>query len=272
MQFDIQGHRGCRGLLPENTIAAFIYAVKLGVTTLELDVVVSKDLKVAVSHEPWMNPLICSTPDGKAVTGTGMQYNLFQMDYAEIKLFDCGSRGHPKFPNQKKQASYKPLLSEMIDAVESYSQQNKLPEINYDIEIKCIPTGDNIYHPTPQLFSELLYQVLKEKNVLHRCNVQSFDYRTLKYFQQHYAEVTIAMLLEDGNIFENKLDELGFVPQIFSPFYKMVDDSLIEKCHQLKMKIIPWTVNDLADMIRLKNLGVDGLITDYPDVALAGLQ
>src|SRR3954464_12088059 len=118
--FDIEGHRGCRGLYPENTIIAFMEAVKLGVNTLEMDVVVSKDGKLVVSHDPTLNPDICSTPDGKPVS-TGIR--IYNLTYDEVKTYDCGLRGNPKFPDQYKTAAFKPLLSDVIDSVEKYIQQ-----------------------------------------------------------------------------------------------------------------------------------------------------
>ena len=270
-KFDIQGHRGCRGILPENTIEGFLHASALGVTTLELDVVISKDQKVVVSHEPWMNPEICLTPEGLSIEGNGHQYNLYQMDYDEIKRFDCGSLGHPRFPQQKKQFAYKPLLREMINAVEKSNRQTGRKPVFYNIETKCLPAGDNLFHPSPDIFSELLFDVLTETNVVDRSNVQSFDYRTLKCLRNQHPQLKLAMLLELGSIFENKLMELGFIPEIYSPHFSVVNEMLVSLCHQKGMQLIPWTVNVVNEMQRLKSIGVDGLITDHPELALNNL-
>ena len=116
---DIQGHRGARGLMPENTVPSFIHALTLGVTTLELDVVVSRDSQVVVSHEPFLSSTICLSPDGKAIpVEEEKRYNLYQMDYDDIRRADCGSKGNPRFPEQRKMAVAKPLLTEVIDSVE----------------------------------------------------------------------------------------------------------------------------------------------------------
>lgn len=271
-KFDIQGHRGCRGLFPENTLPGFLYAAKLGVTTLELDVVISKDKQVVISHEPWMNPEICFTNKGQSVEGNGMQHNLYEMTYDEIMKFDCGMNGHPRFEKQYKIPSIKPLLTELIDAVEYFVKVNGRPEVFYNIETKCLPVGDNIFHPPAGEFALLLYDVLKSKNVLHRSIIQSFDYRTLEFIKRHDDSVKLAMLVESRYSIIEKLNELSFVPDIYSPHFHGVDETLVEKCRDLNMKLIPWTVNNPDEMQRLYAIGADGLITDYPDVALSILK
>src|ERR1700757_4808979 len=122
---EIHGHRGARGYYPENTITSFIEAIKLGVTAIELDVVISKDMQVVVSHEAWMNEAFCSRPDGMEVeSNSRAKYNLFKMKYEEIVKFDCGNRGNTEFPLQQPMPEHKPLLSEVIDKVESYTKEN----------------------------------------------------------------------------------------------------------------------------------------------------
>jgi glycerophosphoryl diester phosphodiesterase len=267
--FDIEGHRGCRGLYPENTIVAFLEAVRLGVNTLEMDVVVSKDGKLVVSHDPTLNPDICSGADGKAVSAGIRIYNL---TYDEIKKFDCGSRGNPKFPEQKKVAAFKPLLSDVIDSVEKYIQQNHLPAVQYNIETKSTPEGDDVEHPKPAVFSKMLYDLLKQKNVLPKCIIQSFDPRTLQEIKKMDASVKLALLVFNADGFEGNIKTLGFNPNIYSPNVLLVNKKLIQKCHQQNIQIIPWTVNEEKKMKKMKSLGVDGIITDYPDKAITVLR
>jgi glycerophosphoryl diester phosphodiesterase len=267
--FDIEGHRGCRGLYPENTIVAFLEAVRLGVNTLEMDVVVSKDGKLVVSHDPTLNPDICSGADGKPVSAGIRIYNL---TYDEIKKFDCGSRGNPKFPEQKKVAAFKPLLSDVIDSVEKYVQQNHLSPVQYNIETKSTPEGDDVEHPKPAVFSKMLYDLLKEKNVLPKCIIQSFDPRTLQEIKKMDASVKLALLVFNADGFEGNIKTLGFNPNIYSPNFILVNKKLIQKCHQQNIQIIPWTVNDEKKMKKMKSLGVDGIITDYPDKAISVLR
>jgi glycerophosphoryl diester phosphodiesterase len=267
--FDIEGHRGCRGLYPENTIVAFLEAVRLGVNTLEMDVVVSKDGKLVVSHDPTLNPDICSGADGKPVSAGIRIYNL---TYDEVKKFDCGSRGNPKFPDQKKVAASKPLLNDVIDSVEKYIQQNHLPAVQYNIETKSTPAGDDVEHPKPAVFSKMLYDLLKQKNVLPKCIIQSFDPRTLQEIKKMDASVKLALLVFNAEGFEGNIKTLGFNPNIYSPNFILVNKKLIQKCHQQNIQIIPWTVNEEKKMKKMKALGVDGIITDYPDKAISVLR
>jgi glycerophosphoryl diester phosphodiesterase len=131
-EIDIQGHRGCRGLLPENSLPAFEKAIDLGVNTLELDIAITKDNKVVVSHEPFMNPVICYNLEGKSIPDSlEKYYNLYKMNYEDIKEFDCGSKFHPRYPKQVKLKTYKPLLSEVFDLVTS---KNSDPKFNIEIK------------------------------------------------------------------------------------------------------------------------------------------
>jgi len=151
-EFDIQGHRGCRGLLPENTIEAFKKAIDLGVTTLEMDVVISKDNQVLLSHEPFLSHEIALDLNGNEIAEKEEKnFNLYQMNYAQIKQYDCGSKIHPRFSEQEKIKTFKPLLSEVIDFAESYIQKNYPGrKIQYNIETKSDPKGNNLFHPKPK--------------------------------------------------------------------------------------------------------------------------
>lgn len=266
---NIQGHRGARGLFAENTIHGFIEAIKIGVTTLELDVVISKDNQVVVSHEPWMNWEICSLPNGRPLTDENKSHhNLYNMNYDVIKTYDCGKRGHPRFLKQQKIPAYKPLLKDMIAAVESFISANNYPPVLYNIETKCTPEGDTIFHPTPEIFAQLLYDDLISQNVNQRCYVQSFDLRTLRYLKQQNANVKLVLLVENYDGFDNNIANLGFIPEVYSPMQQLVSEELVSQCHRKNIELIPWTVNDEQQMLYFKNMGVDGLITDYPDVAI----
>jgi glycerophosphoryl diester phosphodiesterase len=267
--FDIQGHRGCRGLMPENTVAAMIRALDLGVTTLEMDVVVSKDNKVVVSHEPWLGAEITTKPDGTFIKpGEAMQYNIYQMNYEEVKKYDVGMKPNPRFPKQEKIKAIKPLLSDLLDSVAESMKVRRRPFPYFNIETKCLPAGDGKFHPKPEEFVELLMAVIKEKQIEERVIIQSFDFRTLKYVHDKYPAIKTAMLIEDSDEddFDGQLKRLGYIPQYYSPNFDMVDDKLIKQCHDNGMKIIPWTVNDEKQFRKLKKMGVDGIITDFPDV------
>jgi glycerophosphoryl diester phosphodiesterase len=265
-EFDLQGHRGCRGLLPENSIPAFLKAVDLGVNTLELDVVVSKDNQIVVSHEPFFSAEISLTPKGDTMQPEQeKKMNLYQMTVAEIQAFDCGSRGNPRFPQQQKMKVFKPTLRQAIDTVEKYVKNKKLKPVFYNIETKCLPIGDSIYHPKPDEFAQLLYNELKALKLLERVYIQSFDVRTLQAFKKLNEEIPLVLLVENKFPLEDNLKKLGFTPSIYSPNFERLTAEEVKKAHDLGMKVIPWTVNEVKDMRSVQRLGVDGLITDYPN-------
>ncbi|HEX4958769.1 MAG TPA: glycerophosphodiester phosphodiesterase [Lacibacter sp.] len=267
--FDKQGHRGCRGLMPENTIPAMMHALSLGVTTLELDVVITKDRKVVLSHEPFFNHEITTRPDGSSVSLTEERgLNIYKMNYEEVKKFDVGLKPHPRFPQQQKLAAYKPLLSEVFDNVQTQIKKKRLQQVYYNIETKSIPATDDVFHPRPAEFIELLMAVVKEKGLEEYVIIQSFDFRTLQYLHQSYPSMKTAMLIEDYDKrgIEKQIEALGFQPAIYSPHFSLVSETLINYCHERKLKIIPWTVNSKEEIERLKKMGVDGIITDYPNL------
>ena len=268
--FDKEGHRGCRGLMPENTIPAMLKAIDLGVTTLEMDVVITKDNKVILSHEPWMEKEITTKPDGTYIEtqAMAMQFNIYTMDYEEVKTYDVGMKPHPRFPNQQKMKVVKPLLRDLIDSVENYINSHHLAKVYYNIETKSLPAGDNKYHPLTADFVELLMAVIKEKKIEDHVIIQSFDFRSLQYLHEKYPAIKTSMLIEDSEEkdFEGQLQSLGFTPNYYSPNQTMVDEKLVKQCHEKGIKIIPWTVNDPKEIKKLKKMGVDGLISDFPNL------
>ncbi len=267
-KFDVQGHRGCRGLKPENSIPAFIAALDSGVTTIEMDVAITKDGQIIVSHEPWMSAAICQNPTGKAFTAKQeMRYNIFQMTYDEVKRWDCGSKGNERFPEQEKISMHKPLLRDVILAVENHIKNYTKYEVDYNIEIKSLPEGDGKFHPKPEEFSDRVYAMIDQYLPMERVVLQSFDFRVLKYLHKKYPEVRLAALVENLKAIDENVKDLGFIPSIYSPDYTLLDKQEVKHCHELKMRVIPWTVNDPAEMVALKGMGVDGFITDYPNRA-----
>ncbi|PVY42401.1 glycerophosphodiester phosphodiesterase family protein [Pontibacter virosus] len=267
--FDLEGHRGARGLMPENTIPAMIRALELGVTTLEMDTHITKDKQVVLSHDPYINHEHDLLPDGSEIPAADKRkYVLYQMDYATIKTFNAGSKFYNKFPQQEKLAVYKPLLSDLIDSVQTHLQQNDLPQVNYNIETKSKPSGDGKLHPAPEEFVELLMGVIEAKGIAGWVIIQSFDVRTLQVLRQHYPHMKTSLLVENVKGLDKNLEALGFIPDIYSPYYRLVTPKLIKDCHAKGMKVVPWTINELQVMQRLKDMGVDGLISDYPNLYL----
>lgn len=138
----------------------------------------------------------------------------------------------------------------------------------FNIETKTDPATDNVYHPAPDEFVDELMKVIYEKKIDDRVIIQSFDFRTLRYLHKKYPLIKTAALIEDFDErgIMDQLKSLGFTPTFYSPEYKLVSEDLIKKCHEQNIKIIPWTVNDKASIDRLKAMGVDGIISDYPDL------
>lgn len=267
--FDKQGHRGCRGLMPENTIPAMLKAIDLGVTTLETDVVITADRQVILSHEPFFNHDIATKPDGSYITvAEEKKLNIFQMDYATVRKYDVGLKPVTRFPQQQKIPAYKPLLSDMIDSVLVYCTKMGKPIPAFNIETKSQPVTDGIYHPEPAVFVDLIMEVIHRKQIQNKITIQSFDIRTLQYLHQKYPSIQTALLIEENHpqTLALQLKELGFVPAIYSPYFSLVTPLLVKQCRDLGVKLIPWTVNDRTKIQELRKLGVDGIITDYPNL------
>lgn len=261
---EIFGHRGARGFFPENTLLGFTETLKMGVDGIEMDVVISHDRKVVVSHEPWMNPKICTAPDGSPVKN-GIKHNLFRMNYAEIKKFDCGKRTDKNFPLQKPFPACKPLLSEMIDATLADVIKKKA---KYLIEIKSSKITENKFHPLPDEFSRLVYEVIKEKKCSEHCWVISFDCRILRCFRELNQKIKTGLLFRNLYSVKKNIKPLGFVPSAYLPHHRLVTKKMVREACALGVKVIAWTVNTQKRMLKLSEMNVDGIITDYPDKAI----
>lgn len=274
-EFDLQGHRGARGLRPENSIPAFELALSLGVTTLELDVVISCDRKVVVSHDLHFSSHICCRPDGQPVTADeAVDLRLFDMTYEEIRAFDCGSRQHEDFPEQITTNTHKPLLTDMLMFAEAKAAELGRRPLYYNIETKSTPAGDHINHPPPDEFTDLVLDAVARCEVSDRVILQSFDVRTLQRTRRSGARVRIALLIAQNTPgdFDTQIEKLGFSPDVYSPDFRLVDRSLMVLAATAGIEILPWTVNIKSDMHSLISLGVRGLITDYPNRAIEVLR
>ena len=267
--FDWQGHRGCRGLLPENTVPAFLHALEFPeVVTLELDLAVSKDGQLIVSHEPWFNPVICRHNNGDLIAKRDSEALLiYGMTVEEIRGFDCGSLNHPRFPQQQKMAVYKPTLREAVEAVRA-----KYPgkTVRWNMEIKSQPGWDGIRTPPIEDFARLTVDALKTMGLEQVTTVQSFDVRALQAVRRLNPGQKLALLVENIQGLDANLKTLGFSPAVYSPYYLLVDQKLVDACHHRNIQVVPWTVNEIPAMRRLIGLGVDGIITDYPNL-IAGV-
>jgi len=267
-EFDLQGHRGYRGLYPENSIEGFIKSIEIGVNTLELDVVISDDNQVIVSHEPWISSYICLDSVGNKIIDDKEKYNLYKMDYVTISKFDCGIIGNKQFPEQNKISTFKPTLINTINVLEDYVVDNLIGLPNYNIEIKSNPNTDFIFHPGVKEFSDLVISIVDSLNIIDRVTIQSFDFRILKYINKEYPNISLSVLVsENYNPYKN-INDLGFLPDVYSPYYKNLNYNDIKFLKDKKIKIIPWTVNSYSDIAKILSLKVDGIISDYPDRVL----
>lgn len=267
-EFYKEGHRGSRGFMPENTIPSMKKAIDDGANIIELDIQISQDKKVLVAHDPYINRQISLLPDGTELPESdARKYILYQMPYDSIRKFDVGSKYHPDFPQQRKIKTHIPLFGELIDSVEQYVANKGLSPVIYNIEIKANPREDGNYQPVPAELIGLVMDVVNSKKIDHRYYIQSFDIRQIQEVHKSFPQVPTGFLTSNKELsLDDNLKNIGFVPQIYSPHYKLATKELVEKAHEKGMKFVPWTVNTVEEMQALKEMGVDGIITDYPNL------
>lgn len=265
--FDNEAHRGGRGLMPENTIPAMINAIKIGVTTLEMDAYITADGLVVISHDKYINPLFSLSPEGKEISKEeAPKFALYRMKYTDIAKFDVGSKYYSEFPLQQKMKVAKPLLSDLIDSVQKHIKSFGKPQVYYNIESKSIEKDDNIYNPEPDRFVKLLMDVIEQKKISQWVVIQSFDKRTLQVLHKKYPKVKTSYLISNKKSLTENINDLGFYPFIYSPGSNLVSVNLVKECHAKGIKIVPWTVNTKEDIAKIKAMGVDGIISDYPNL------
>lgn len=268
-KFDIEGHRGTRGWMPENTIPSFLKALDLGVDTLELDVVISQDNQIVVSHDAWFLSAITLDKNGNQIPAAQQtDYKLYKMDYAEIRQFDVGSLGNKDFPEQQKMKVSKPLLKDVFAAVRDYAKAKKIKSYRFNIEIKSALQGDNIFHPIPSVFAKMVYDEIIKSKMEKFVIIQSFDVRPLQELKKYSVKLPISFLVANKDSIEKNIEKLGFQPEIYSPNFSLVDEQTVNYCHEKRINIIPWTVNEIADLERMKTFKINGIISDYPDRAI----
>lgn len=267
--FHIQGHRGARGLLPENTIESCCHAVALGVDGLEIDIVVSKDNQLVVSHEPWMSRLFCSFPDGKRVDTEGVL--LKKLTVSEIQKYDCGNRGNPLFSTQQPLNAYKPTFYELISAVHEFCEKENIAKPFWNIEVKSHPKWYGRLVPSPPIFVRLLANEIKKVGLKESASfyISSFDSHILREMRRLDPAVKLAFLTENSLSFKQNMKNLGFLPTIYSPYYRFLNKKTIDTAHRYGVKVVTWTVNDMKTAEILRGWKVDGLITDYPNIIIS---
>ncbi|MBX7051664.1 MAG: hypothetical protein K1X54_06490 [Flavobacteriales bacterium] len=266
----IHGHRGWRGKYPENSIVAFTEAVRLGVDVLEMDVVLSSDLELMVSHDPFMHHEICRRPDGHSIAESEeLSHNLYRMKRDEIQRYLIGGKAHPRFPDQLNATTYKPTFHEVVDAVHPLLTDAQRAAIHWNVEIKSRPEWDHIFHPEPAMYATVAYEQLKKTGVMEFTVIQSFDARILKELYHIDPSIKLIFLNEWENFDVQRLtDMLGFKPYGYSPYYPFVNEKLLGWCADEHIQLITWTVNEEADIRHLLSLGVKEIISDYPERVL----
>ncbi|MBL7986316.1 MAG: glycerophosphodiester phosphodiesterase [Flavobacteriales bacterium] len=270
---EVHGHRGCRGLLPENTIAAFEKALELGCDQLEMDVVITGDSQVLVSHEPWMEHRICRTPTGDSITEAEAHgFNIYRMTLAEVQAFDCGSSPHPDFPDQENSRMQKPTLREVVEAVEEKAMELGAGGIGYNIEIKSEAPLYGTYQPEPERFVELVLAQIDALGLEGRCVIQSFDPAILEAVHRANRELPVALLVDNTDGLSKNLARLSFSPAYYSPAFTLVDKQLVKDLSDRGIGLLVWTVNAKSDMRKMIKLGAAGIITDRPDKLIAVLD
>jgi glycerophosphoryl diester phosphodiesterase len=287
MAFDIEAHRGGRALFPENTLQSFANALSMGVNTLELDIGVTSDAAIVVSHERKLNPDLARGPDGAYIAPPGIPFVHLSLD--KVKKYDVGqirpgSAYAAQFPDQHSVPGTPiPTLIEVFDLVRKSGDK----DVRFNIETKIDPNFP-AESPDPQHFVGLLLDLLQQQKFSDRAMVQSFDWRTLQLVQQQAPEIpTVYLTLQKGSSATNSLDKAtewtaGFNPAdygksfprtikaaggaIWSPYFGDVDAALVSESHQLGLKVVVWTVNKPEDIARMIDIGVDGVISDHPDL------
>ena len=267
---DVQAHRGGAGLMSENTVEAVKRALDLGVNTLELDLQVSKDGLIVVSHDPYLHYRYAIRPDGSYVEKDDTKEYIYKMPYSEIAKYDVGSRPSEVWPDKECVKAVMPLANDLIDFVEKYTEEKGLSPVRYNIEIKSKDAaGEGQNWPTYDRFVTECCKFLHSKQLDDRLVVQSFDVRALNYLHEKYPEMNVSYLVdEDAPDFDTYMGYLKFTPQWLSPHHSITDEALVQKCREKGIKIVPWTVDEPEDIKRILDLGVDAIISNYPDRVL----
>lgn len=267
---DVQAHRGGAGLMPENTIEAMKHALDMGMNTLELDLQVSQDGQIVVSHDPYFHHRYAIRPDGSYVQKEDAKEYIYTMPYSEVVKYDVGSRPSEVWPEKACVKTVKPLAEDLIDFVENYTKEKGLSPVRYNIEIKSKDAaGEGQNWPTYDAFVTACCKFLHSKQLDDRLVVQSFDVRALNYMHEKYPEFILSYLVDaKAPDFETFMAKLKFTPQWLSPHHSITDEALVQKCREKGMKIVPWTVDKPEDIKRILDLKVDAIISNYPDRVL----
>lgn len=273
-QVDVQAHRGGMGLMPENTLAAMINAVDLGVNTLEMDLVVTSDGQVILSHDLYFHSRYATRPDGTSIEKNDPKEYIWTMPYDSVLKYDVGMKENAAWPEKKCQPAVKQLLSEVIAGVENYTAEKGLKPMKYNIEIKSeAGEGEGVNWPEYKQFVDICATALQACGLGDRLIIQSFDSRALNYLNENYPDFILSYLTRDTDVdYEKFMGLLNFTPEWLSPNHKVVTAEFLAEAAKRGMKVVTWTVDEPEEMQRLLDLKVDAIITNYPDRLLKLLE
>ena len=263
----VVGHRGARGLEPENTLKAFEEALTLGAKGLEMDLYITKDGQVVVTHDATVSPDLCVSPDGTPLEEQESErLKIYQLNYSQIKPYDCGSPENESFPEQENTKAHIPLLADVISTAKQFSSSHQ--PLTYLLEIKSGSDSDGHQHPAPRFFVQQVLEIICQQNAEKEAALIGFDKRVLREAREQNPKIRTGLSIVEVSKLDHELEELGFIPDIICPLHKHLDSVFLEKAWDKRMKVIAWTVNEAEDQQRMIELQVDGLITDYPDKAM----
>ena len=256
----IYGHRGCRGLYPENTLIAFKHAIDQGVDGIEWDVVVSKNKELVISHEPYLDASYCLDTNGEEISSSeGKKINFYNLSVDEIQKFDCGSKGNVKHSEQTKLRCYKPTVQEAFDSLQ-------LKEVTILFEVKSEDTDYGIYQPEPTEYAEIIAKEIEDfefkENIIFMC----FDPNLLEALHNLLPDYRYVYLTyKPFTSIKKFLKQISFKPYALGMYHPTITKRDVKLLHEQEVNVFAWTVNKVEQSEKLKRYGVDGIITDYPD-------
>ena len=252
----VHGHRGARAMRPENTIPAFQYAIQIGADVLEMDVAVTKDNVLVISHDPHINGEIC--------TGPHPGIAIHELTLRELREYDCGALKNPRFPKQQ------PVPGTRIPTLDKVLDLSKGNKVQFNIETKSFPDHPELT-PTPDVFSKMLLAVIRKHELDSRVIVQSFDFRTLRAMKRMAPSIRLAALWEGASRPFVDIAREGEA-DIISPQFELVTPQQVKASHAAKLEVVPWTANTPQDWQKLIDAGVDAIISDDPAALIAYLK
>ncbi len=252
---EVHGHRGTRYWMPENSVEAFQQAIVLGAKWLELDLICTKDSQLIINHDPYFKKSIFSEYPSE---------NILQLNAEDCKKATWGLKDQPKYPYQKKVKTHIHTLEEAIQTVDKYCRENGFFLPYWNIEIKSLPHKKNWY-PDRAFYARLVVKKVKNLNIEKRFLLQSFDAQLLKEIHKIDSTLPLYFLVIRPGSVEKRIQKLGFEPVGINPYYRFLKEDFVQSAHAKNLKVIPWTVNSPEAILKVKNMGVDGIISDVPD-------